>query len=128
PGSSRLTTISLTQSAYRKAVAQALEKVGVGDVKTAVPALRQALRDPDPQVRNQVVGVVAAMKGEGKALATDLVTLCKSADTQQAAEDALVKLGADVVPVLAKQLETRDRALALGVIKVLAKMGPAAKQ
>jgi hypothetical protein len=127
-GSGGLSAISLTQSGYRKAVATALVKIGIEDAKPAVPVLRQALRDPDPQVRVAVAGAVARMGSGAAPLALDLVLLCKDGETQTGAEDALVKLGADVVPALAKQLETKDRNQALAIIRVLARMGPAGKR
>jgi HEAT repeat protein/S1-C subfamily serine protease len=116
------------QGTFHKAVLAALEKIGMEDAGAALPVLRKALKDADPEVRAQAASTVGALGVRGKPAVADLVLLFRHPKTQAAAEEALVKMGGEIVPVLMTHLDDRDRSVVLGVVQVLAKLGPTAKK
>jgi HEAT repeat protein len=124
----RLGRIAPTQSNFRIAVANALEQIGVPDEKSILTAIRLALRDRDAAVRSAVAGTAARMGAKAAPAALDLAVLCKDPATRRAGEDALVKIGRPAVRPLSRHLEDTDRELVLAIIRVLARMGPDAKE
>jgi HEAT repeat protein len=106
----------------RELADDALREIG----RPALPALRQALRSPDPEVRRRVRGILESVRLSVENLIDGLKD--ESEEVRKDAAQRLVRLGPDkaraAVPALAAALKDKDEAVRDAVIGALMAIDP----
>jgi HEAT repeat protein len=92
----------------------------------AVPALNEALKDPNVKIRASAAGTLAMIGTPAKEATSNLIAALKDKDewVRQNAGMALVRIGAAAVPALAEALKDKVPAVRVAAVQLLGQMGP----
>lgn len=124
------------EAGHRREALFQLSKVGK-EAKVAVPALIQALNDPDRQVWAQAISILANLGPDAEPAIPKLLEQFatkkggRQRDIRQAmlrASFALSRIGPKALPSLLDGVKSDDPGLRAGCAKALGGMGPAAKE
>jgi RNA polymerase sigma factor (sigma-70 family) len=93
--------------------------------EAAVPALSEALKDRDDNVRAAAAETLALIGSAGKGAIPNLISALRDKEQQvrQNATSALVRIGAEAVPALVEALKDKDPAIRAGSAQALGEMG-----
>lgn len=122
----------------RRTAAFELNKLGPS-AKAALPALIEALDDPDKQVWSLAVGTIATIGPEAKAAIPALIEAMDTREMKGRRERdrvqtimrsayALSRIGDAAIAELISALESKDSGARAGAVRALGGMGPAAKR